>query len=52
MQLYLEGKVKDVNSVRYMTGEKMESRGVNVFSNTEITDFRKEFFGIKNEIFK
>ena len=37
MQLYLEGKVKDVNSVRYMTGEKMESRGVNVFSNTEIT---------------
>ncbi|WP_207695025.1 NADH peroxidase [Enterococcus sp. DIV0212c] len=42
MQLYLEGKVKDVNSVRYMTGEKMESRGVNVFSNTEITAIKAE----------
>ncbi|EOL44359.1 FAD-dependent oxidoreductase [Enterococcus caccae] len=42
MQLYLEGKVKDVNSVRYMTGEKMESRGVNVFSNTEITEIKPE----------
>lgn len=42
MQLYLEGKVKDVNSVRYMTGEKMESRGVNVFSNTEITAIKSE----------
>lgn len=42
MQLYLEGKVKDVNSVRYMTGEKMESKGVNVFSNTEITAIKTE----------
>lgn len=42
MQLYLEGKVKDVNSVRYMTGEEMESRGVNVFSNTEITAIKPE----------
>ncbi|MEI5992540.1 FAD-dependent oxidoreductase [Candidatus Enterococcus mansonii] len=42
MQLYLEGKVKDVNSVRYMTGEKMESRGVSVFSNTEITAIKPE----------
>ncbi|MBO0468442.1 FAD-dependent oxidoreductase [Enterococcus plantarum] len=42
MQLYLEGKVKDVNSVRYMTGEKMESRGVNVFSNTEITAIKPD----------
>ncbi|MBO0447888.1 FAD-dependent oxidoreductase [Enterococcus ureilyticus] len=42
MQLYLEGKVKDVNAVRYMTGEKMESRGVNVFSNTEITAIKTD----------
>ena len=45
MQLYLEGKVKDVNSVRYMTGEKMESRGVNVFSNTEITAIQPKEIG-------
>ncbi|MGX7243358.1 FAD-dependent oxidoreductase [Enterococcus quebecensis] len=42
MQLYLEGKVKDVNSVRYMTAENMENRGVSVFSNTEITAINAE----------
>ena len=35
--MYLEGVVKDVNSIRYMTAEEMEQRGVRVFTNTEIT---------------
>lgn len=35
--MYLEGVVKDVNSIRYMTAEEMEKRGVRVFTNTEIT---------------
>lgn len=35
--MYLEGVVKDVNSIRYMTPEKMKERGVHVFDNTEIT---------------
>lgn len=35
--MYLEGVVKDVNSIRYMTAEEMERRGVRVFTNTEIT---------------
>ncbi len=34
--MYLEGVVKDVNSIRYMTAEEMEKRGVRVFTNTEI----------------
>lgn len=29
--------MKDVNSIRYMTAEEMEQRGVRVFTNTEIT---------------
>ncbi|MDT1957782.1 FAD-dependent oxidoreductase [Carnobacterium divergens] len=37
MQMYLEGDVKDVDSVRYMTKETMENRGVSVFPNHEIT---------------
>lgn len=43
MQLYLEGKVKDVNTVRYMTAEKMESRGVSVFLNSEIMKIKPEY---------
>ncbi|MGM0215280.1 hypothetical protein IGI42_002874 [Enterococcus sp. AZ109] len=35
--MYLEGVVKDVNSIRYATAEEMEQRGVRVFTNTEIT---------------
>ena len=35
--MYLEGVVKDVNSIRYMTAEEMEKRWVRVFTNTEIT---------------
>ncbi len=35
--MYLEGVVKDVDSIRYMTPEEMEQRGVRVFTNTEIT---------------
>ena len=35
--MYLEGVVKDVNSIRYMTAEEMEKCGVRVFTNTEIT---------------
>ena len=31
-QMYLEGVVKDVNSIRYMTAEEMEQRGVRVFT--------------------
>ncbi|CAM3219231.1 FAD-dependent oxidoreductase [Vagococcus fessus] len=34
--MYLEGVVKDVNSIRYMTAEEMEKRGVRVFTNQEI----------------
>lgn len=36
MQLYLEGVVKDVNSVRYATPEAMRSQGVNVFTREEV----------------
>lgn len=35
--MYLEGVVTDVNSIRYMTAEEMEKRGVHVFTNQEIT---------------
>lgn len=35
--MYLEGVVKNVDSIRYMTAEGMEKRGVRVFTNTEIT---------------
>ncbi|BDR56421.1 FAD-dependent oxidoreductase [Xylocopilactobacillus apis] len=38
MQLYLEGLVKDVNSVRYATKEGMEKKGVHVFVKQEITE--------------
>ncbi|MFD1317496.1 FAD-dependent oxidoreductase [Loigolactobacillus zhaoyuanensis] len=37
MQLYLEGTVKDVNSVRYATPEKMRAQGVSVYTREEIT---------------
>lgn len=37
MQLYLEGVVKDVNSVRYATPEKMRAQGVAVYTREEIT---------------
>ncbi|AKP66301.1 FAD-dependent oxidoreductase [Companilactobacillus ginsenosidimutans] len=38
MQLYLEGKVKKVNSVSYATPEEMEKKGVSVFLQQEITE--------------
>ena len=37
MQLYLEGVVKDVNSVRYATEEGERAKGVHVFLQQEIT---------------
>ena len=37
MQLYLEGVVKDVNSVRYATEEGERAKGVHVFVQQEIT---------------
>lgn len=37
MQLYLEGKVKDVNSVSYAKPDEMEKKGVSVFLQQEIT---------------
>ena len=37
MQLYLEGKVKKVNSVSYATPEEMEQKGVAVYLQQEIT---------------
>lgn len=37
MQLYLEGAVKDVNSVRYATVEGESAKGVHVFVRQEIT---------------
>ncbi|WP_125707582.1 FAD-dependent oxidoreductase [Companilactobacillus zhongbaensis] len=37
MQLYLEGKVKKVNSVSYATPEEMSKKGVAVFLQQEIT---------------
>ncbi|AVK63468.1 FAD-dependent oxidoreductase [Lactobacillus sp. CBA3606] len=37
MQLYLEGTVKDVNSVRYATPKAMTAQGVHVFVEQEIT---------------
>lgn len=37
MQLYLEGKVKKVNSVSYATPEEMSKKGVSVFLQQEIT---------------
>ncbi|KRO16696.1 FAD-dependent oxidoreductase [Lacticaseibacillus saniviri] len=36
MQLYLEGVVKDVNTVRYATAEGMRAQGVHVFVRQEI----------------
>lgn len=37
IQLYLEGQVKDVNSVRYATPEGMRAKGVHVFTQQAIT---------------
>lgn len=37
MQLYLEGAVKDVNSVSYATPAGMQAQGVHVFVNSEIS---------------
>ena len=37
MQLYLEGKVKKVNSVSYATPEEMKQKGVAVYLQQEIT---------------
>ncbi|GAD16602.1 FAD-dependent oxidoreductase [Lentilactobacillus otakiensis] len=37
MQLYLEGVVKNVNSVRYATAKGMRAKGVNVFVHQEVT---------------
>lgn len=37
MQLYLEGVVKDVNTVRYATKEGMEKKGVHVFVQQDVT---------------
>lgn len=42
MQLYLEGKVKKVNSVSYATPEEMEKKGVSVFLQQEITKIDPE----------
>ncbi|WP_317636389.1 FAD-dependent oxidoreductase [Xylocopilactobacillus apicola] len=42
MQLYLEGLVKDVNSVRYATKEGMEKKGVHVFVQQEVTEIHPE----------
>jgi NADH peroxidase len=36
MQLYLEGVVKDVNSVRYATEEGESAKGVHVFTQQEV----------------
>lgn len=35
-QLYLEDVVKDVDSIRYMTGEKMAARGVHVYTKHDV----------------
>ncbi|WP_125770796.1 FAD-dependent oxidoreductase [Companilactobacillus furfuricola] len=42
MQLYLEGKVKKVNSVSYATPEEMSKKGVSVFLQQEITKIDPE----------
>ncbi|MBA1435089.1 FAD-dependent oxidoreductase [Bombilactobacillus bombi] len=42
MQLYLEGIVKDVNSVRYATKSKMEQQGVHVFVQQEVTAIKPQ----------
>lgn len=34
--MYLEGVVKDVNSIRYMTAEEMERRGVRVLPTLKL----------------
>lgn len=36
MQMYLEGKVKDVDSVRYSSEQEMTAKGVQVFKSQEI----------------
>lgn len=38
MQMYLEGKVKDVDTIRYSNENEMSSKGVQVFKNTQIID--------------
>ncbi|MDO5734788.1 MAG: FAD-dependent oxidoreductase [Eubacteriales bacterium] len=46
MHLYLEGTVKDVNSIRYSSAESMRQRGVEVFPSTQVL----EIFPEKHEI--
>ncbi|WP_125982443.1 FAD-dependent oxidoreductase [Loigolactobacillus iwatensis] len=50
MQLYLEGVVKDVNSVRYATPEGMKAKGVEVYTREEITavDPKKHTVHVQN----
>ncbi len=38
MHLYLEGTVKDVDSIRYSSAESMRARGVEVFPHTEVIE--------------
>lgn len=38
MQMYLENKVKDVDTVRYSNENDMAAKGVQVFKNTQIID--------------
>lgn len=40
--MYLEGTVKDVDTIRYATKEGMEARGVEVYPNTELLSFDAE----------
>ncbi|WP_429971824.1 FAD-dependent oxidoreductase [Fructilactobacillus sp. Tb1] len=42
MELYLQGIVKDVNSVSYATVPGMEAKGVHVHINSEVTDINPE----------
>lgn len=42
MQLYLEGVVKDVDSVRYATPEKLRAKGVEVLDRQEVTAVKPE----------
>ncbi|MFB9770281.1 FAD-dependent oxidoreductase [Lactiplantibacillus modestisalitolerans] len=42
MQLYLEGKVKDVNNVSYATPTDMRAQGVHVYLNSEISQVQPD----------
>lgn len=40
--MYLEGTVKDVDTIRYSSAESMRKRGVTVFPNTKVTQLDPE----------